>query len=64
MAATFSEITGLPTPLELHVPITTTVALVIGTTKTLPCSVALSEPPRIVTETVVAPLPTATASEP
>ena len=64
LAATFSEITGHPTPPELQVPITTSSALVTRTTKTLPCSVASSEPPRIVTETVVAPLPTAIASEP
>ena len=45
-------------------PITIAAALVTGTTETLPFSIASSEPPRIVTETVVAPLPTAIASEP
>ena len=45
-------------------PITTTTTLVIGTTETLLSFVASSEPPRIVTETVVAPLPTTTATEP
>ena len=64
LAANFSEITGHPTPLELQVPITIAVALVIGTTETLPSTIASLEPPRIVTEIVVAPLPTAIASEP
>ena len=45
-------------------PIITVAAPVIGTTETLPSSVASLEPPWIVTEIVVAPLPTAIASEP
>ena len=74
LATNFSEIIGLPTPLELQVPITTIAALVIGTTKTLSSSVALLEPPRIVTptlealatetETFVDPLPTKIALKP
>ena len=64
LAASFSEITGHPTPLELQVPITIAAALVTGTTETLPSYVASLEPPRIVTETIVAPLPTAIALEP
>jgi hypothetical protein len=79
LAATFSEITGHPTPLELQVPITTATAPVTETTETLPSYVASLEPPPIVTptleasateasaietETIVAPLPTKTSSEP
>ena len=64
LAATFSEITGHPTPLELQVPITIAAALVTGTIETLPSSVASLEPPQIVTKIVVASLPTAIASEP
>ena len=48
LGATFSELTGKPTPLELRVPAPTTVALVTGTTETLPSSVASSEPPTLV----------------
>ena len=68
LGATFSELIGQSTPLELRVPVPTTVAPVIGTTETLPSSVASSEPPQTVTpileasataiETDVAPLPT------
>ena len=43
--ATFSELTGQPTPPELRVPAPTTVAPVTRTTETLPSSVASSEPP-------------------
>ena len=64
LATTFIEIIGHPTTPELQVPITTAAAPVIGTTETLPSFVASSELPRIVTETVVAPLPTMTATEP
>ena len=74
LSATFSELIGQPTPLEYRVLAPTTVAPVTGMIETLPSSVASSEPPRIVTptlkasateiEAVVAPLPTATASEP
>ena len=45
LGATFSELIGQPTPLELRVPIPTIVALVTGTTETLPSSVASLEPP-------------------
>jgi len=67
LGATFSELTGQSTPLELRVPAPTIVAPVIRTTETLPSSVASSEPPQTVTpileasataiETDVAPLP-------
>ena len=53
LGATFSELTGQPTPLELRVPIPTTVALVTRTTKMIPSSVASSEPPQTVTATVI-----------
>ena len=52
LVATFSEIIGHPTPLELQVPITTAAAPVTGTTETLPSSVALSEPPQTTTHTL------------
>ena len=64
---TFSELTGQPTPLEFRVLAPTIASPVIGTIETIPSSVALSEPPPIVTptleasttatEAVVAPLP-------
>ena len=59
LGASFSELTGQPTPLELHVPVPTTVAPVTGTTKTLPSSVASLEPPASVipTESQAAPVP-------
>ena len=58
LGATFSELTGQSTPLELRVPTPTIVAPVIRTTETLPSSVASSEPVSA-TATVadVAPLP-------
>ena len=43
-SATFSELTGQPTPPELRVPVSSTVAPVTGTTEMLPSSVASSEP--------------------
>ena len=43
LGATFSELTGQPTPPELRVPAPTTVAPVTGTTEMLPSSVASSE---------------------
>ena len=68
LGATFDELTRQPTPLELRVPVPTTTALVTETTKMIPLSVALSEPPQTVTPTLealatvieadVAPLPT------
>ena len=44
LGATFSELTGQPTPPELRVPAPTIVALVTKTTEMLPSSVASSEP--------------------
>ena len=44
LGATFSELIGQPTPPELCVPGPSTVALVTGTTETLPSSVASLEP--------------------
>ena len=44
LSASFSELTGHPTPPDLHVPVPTTIALVTSTTETLPSSVASSEP--------------------
>ena len=44
LGATFSELTGQPTPLELCVPRPSTVAPITRTTETLPSSVASSEP--------------------
>ena len=43
LGATFSELTGQPTLLELRVPGPSIVALVTGTTETLPSSIASSE---------------------
>ena len=48
LGATFSELTGQPTPPELRVPRPSTVALVTGTTETLPSSVASLGPPATV----------------
>ena len=66
LGATFSELTGQPTPPDLHVPVPTTVAPVSGTTETLPSLVASSEPPATVIPTesqaVLVPDPTQTAS--
>ena len=45
LGATFSELIGQPTPLELRVPIPTIVALVTRTTEMILLSVASSEPP-------------------
>ena len=45
LGASFSELTGHPTPLDLHVPVPTTIAPVTGMIETLPSSVASSEPP-------------------
>ena len=61
LGATFSELTGQPTPLELRVTIPTTVAPITGTTKTILSSVASSEPVTLVVLTTaiaadVAPL--------
>ena len=70
LGATFSELTGQPTPPELHVPGLSTVAPITGTTETFPSLVASSEPPASVipTESQAAPIPnltqTASASLP
>ena len=48
LSASFSELTGQPTPPELHVPSPSIVAPITGTTETLPSSVASSEPPALV----------------
>ena len=72
LGATFSELIGQPTPLEFRVLSPTTAAPIIGTTETIPSSIALSEPPLTITPTlevlataaVVAPLPIVTPSEP
>jgi hypothetical protein len=80
LSATFSELTGQPTPPEFWslattsaIPVTeATGAPVTGTTETIPPSVASSEPPQIATleapatqiEALVATLPIGTPSEP
>ena len=58
LGATFSELTGQPTPPELHVPRPSTVAPITGTIEMLPSSVASSEPPASVipTESQAAPV--------
>ena len=43
LGASFSELTGQPTPPYLHVPGSSIVAPITGTTETLPSSVASSE---------------------
>ena len=65
LGATFSELIGQATPLELRVPIPTTVAPGTKTTKMIMSSIASSEPPQTVTATAidVAPLPTVTPPE-
>ena len=64
--ASFSELTGHPTPPDLHVPVPTTIAPVTGMTETLPSSVASSEPAASVVpaQPTAAPVldPTQTAS--
>ena len=45
LGASFSELTGQPTPPYLHVLGPSTVAPITGTIETLPSSVASSEPP-------------------
>ena len=45
LGATFSELTGQPTPPDLHVPGPSTVAPITGTIEMLPSSVASSELP-------------------
>ena len=66
LGASFSELTGMPTPPYLHVPGPSTVAPVTGTTETLPSSVASSEPAASVVpaqpSAAIVPDPTQTAS--
>ena len=70
LGATFSELIGQPTPPYLHVPGPSIVAPIIGTTETLPSSVASSEPAALVIPAqstaalVVDPTQTALASLP
>ena len=62
LGATFSELTRQPSPPYIHVLGYSTVAPIIGTTETLPSSVASSEPPATVipTESQAAPVPDST----
>ena len=76
LGATFSELTGQPTPLDFRVLAPTTAAPVIGTTKAIASFVASFEPPLTITPTlevlatatatvvVLAPLPIVTPSKP
>ena len=48
LGATFSELTGQPTPSYLYVPGPSIVAPIIGTTEMLPSSMASSEPAALV----------------
>ena len=58
LGASFSELTGIPTPLYLHVLGPSIVAPVTRTTETLPSSVASSEPTLVVpSESQAAPVP-------
>ena len=66
LGATFSELTGQPTPPYLHVPGPSTVVPIIGTTETLPSLVASSEPAATIipaqSTAALVPDPTQTAS--
>ena len=70
LGASFSELTGMPTPPYLHVPGPSTVAPVTGMTETLHSSVASSEPAAsvVLAQPTAAPVPnltqTASASFP
>ena len=70
LGASFSELTGQPTPPELHVPGPSIVAPIIGTTEMLPSSMASSElaalviPTQSIVALVVDPTQTASASLP
>ena len=70
LGATFSELTGQPTPPYLHVPGPSIVAPITRTTETLPSSVTSSEPAASVipAQPTAAPVPdptqTASASLP
>ena len=52
IGATFSELTGQPTPLELRVPAPTTVALVTRTTEMLSSLVVLLEQTALVLDSI------------
>ena len=62
LGATFSELTGQPTPPDLHVPGPSTVAPITGTIEMFPSLVASSEPPASVipAESQAAPVPAPT----
>ena len=70
LGASFSELTGQPTPPYLHVPGPSIVAPIIETTEALPSSVASSEPatpvipPQSTASPVVDPTQTVSASLP
>ena len=70
LGVTFSELTGQPTLPYLHVPGSSTVAPITGTTEMLPSSIASSESPAsvILAQSMAAPVPnptqTASASLP
>ena len=72
LGATFSELTGQPTPPEFRARAPTTAAPITGTTEMIPSSIALFEPPLTINPTlevsatmvVEATLPTMTPSEP
>ena len=67
LGASFSELTGMPTPPYLHVPGPSIVAPIIRTTETLPSSVASSEPTIVLpAQSTAAPVPdpTQTATAP
>ena len=62
LGATFRELTGQPTPPDLHVPGPSTIAPITRTTKTLSSLVASSETPATVipAESQAAPVPNLT----
>ena len=68
LGVSFSELTGHPTPLDLHVPVPTTIAPVTSMTEMHPSSVASSEsaasvvPAQPIAALVPDPTQTATAS--
>jgi hypothetical protein len=64
LSATFSELIGHPTPLELCVPVTTIAAPLTGTTEMFSSSIASSEPPTTASQPpLVTPTPEATTTE-
>ena len=65
LGASFSELTGMPTPPYLHVPGPSVVAPITRTTETLPSSVASSEPTLVIPlESQAAPVPAQTQTAP